>query len=173
MTLIQTFFSSDFVIQVSDRRLTGAGGYIIDDDYTKLVFWNGSFTAGSTGVDPGQTKSTSVWIAEVLSGYPVFGHGVNALRTEAEAAIQKLPNHWNKRLAIVVAGFDQNIGLQCAEIANFDTKTGFSNEPKYVRAQRLYHARRTQDRIAHGGGRSDPATDEGPEAVSAPHRRSG
>ncbi len=126
MTLVQTFFSNDFVIQVSDRRLTRADGSVFDDEYTKLVCWNQSFAAGFTGLAhiDGKKKSMSGWIAEILSDYPVFGYGVQALRAEAEAAIQKLPNHWNKRLAIVIAGFDASGGPLCAAVANFDTETG-------------------------------------------------
>ena len=131
MTLIQTFLSSDFVIQVSDRRLTRAGGSVFDDDYTKLVCWNQSFTAGFTGlarIDRRQQKSTSEWVAEVLSDYADFGYGVNVLRTEAESAIRKLPNNWNKRLAIVIAGFEARKGPQCVEVTNFDTRTGTTND---------------------------------------------
>jgi hypothetical protein len=50
VTLVQTFFSSDFVIEVSDRRLTKSDGSIFDDEYTKLVCWNQSFAAGFTGL---------------------------------------------------------------------------------------------------------------------------
>ncbi|MDP7704292.1 hypothetical protein [Mycobacterium sp. TY815] len=131
MTLIQTFFSADYVIQVSDRRLTKADGSVFDDEYTKLICWNQTFTAGFTGlarIDIGQKKSTSEWIAEVLCDYPAFGYGVDALRREAENAIRKLPNHWDKRLAVVIAGFDSNGKLLCAEVANFDATTGFTSD---------------------------------------------
>lgn len=131
MTLIQTFFSSDLVIQVSDRRLTGSTGSVFDDEYTKLVCWNHSFSTGFTGlarIDRSQQKSTAEWIAEVLCECPVFGYGVNMLRTEVEAAIRRLPNNWDKRLAIVVAGFEGSDGPLCAEIANFDTRTGHSSD---------------------------------------------
>ena len=60
-----------------------------------------------------------------LSG---FGYGVHVLRTEVEAAIRRLPNNWNKRLAIVVAGFDSSGGPLCAEAANFDTATGSTSD---------------------------------------------
>lgn len=132
MTLVQTFFSNDFVIQVSDRRLTRSDGSVFDDEYTKLVYWNDSATAGFTGlarIDRRQQKSTSEWIAEVLCDYGDFGYGVNALRTEAESAIRKLPNNFDKRLAIVVAGFDSGGNLRCAQVANFDVNTGHVVDP--------------------------------------------
>ena len=132
MTLIQTFFSDNLVIQVSDRRLTRSNGSVFDDEYTKLVCWNHSFAVGFTGlarIDRSQQKSTSERIAEILSDYPVFGYGVNVLRTEVEAAIRKLPSNWDNRLAIVVAGFEGANGPLCAEITNFDTRTGVSTDP--------------------------------------------
>ncbi len=131
MTLIQTFFSDDYVIQVSDRRLTKSDGSVFDDEFTKLICWNQTFTAGFTGlarINIDQKKSTSEWIAEVLCDYPVFGYGVDALRREAEKAIRELPNNWDKRLAVVVAGFDQNGNLLCAEVTNFNTTTGFTTD---------------------------------------------
>ena len=131
MTLIQTVFSADHVVQLADRRLTRPSGQVFTDDYTKLICWNQSFSAGFTGlarIDRRQQKSTSEWIAEVLCDYAVFEYGVNALRTEAEAAVRKLPNNWNKRLAIVVAGFESACGPVCAEVANFDRNTGRSDD---------------------------------------------
>ena len=130
MTLLQTFFSDEYVIQVSDRRLTNRDGSVFDVEYTKLVCWNHTFTAGFTGVarmDAALKKSTSEWIAEVLCDCPVFEYGVDALRREAETTIRKL--NWNKKkLAIVVAGFDQRGVPLCAEVANFDTTTGIATD---------------------------------------------
>lgn len=124
MTLIQTLFSNDRIIQVSDRRLT-LNGQVFDDEYTKLVCWNQTFSAGFTGIariDRRGRKSTSEWIAEVLCDYMLFEQGVQALRAEAENRVSKLP--WkDKRLAIVVAGFDFRKVPLVAEIANFDTAT--------------------------------------------------
>ena len=74
-------------------------------------------------------KSTAEWIAEVLCDYPVFEYGVDAPRREAETTIRNLPTNWdNKRLAIVVAGFDQRGVPLCAEVANFDTTTGIATD---------------------------------------------
>lgn len=133
MTLIQTFFSNDFVIQVADRRLTLTDGSVFDDEHTKMVCWNHSFSAGFTGlafVDRRQSKSTSEYVAEILSGQRDFGYGLNVLRTELEATIRKLPTNFpEKRLAVVVAGFEGNRGPLCAEVANFDTSTGRTADP--------------------------------------------
>jgi hypothetical protein len=83
MTLIQTHFSNDLIIQVSDRRLTKSGRKIFDDRYTKLVYWNNAFTVGFTGlarIDRRQTKSTAEWIAETVCDYADFEHGAERLR---------------------------------------------------------------------------------------------
>jgi hypothetical protein len=129
MTLLQTVFSRDRIIQVSDRRLT-LNGEVFDDEYTKLVCWNQTFSAGFTGIariDRRLRKSTSEWIAEVLCDYPLFEQGVQALRQEAENRVSKLP--WqDKRLAIVVAGFDFQQVLLIAEVANFSTATNVTED---------------------------------------------
>ena len=129
MTLLQTVFSGDRIIQVSDRRLT-LNGQIFDDEYTKLVCWNQTFSAGFTGIariDRRARKSTAEWIAEVLCDYPAFVPGVQALRQEAENRVSKLS--WaDKRLAIVVAGFDFRQIPLIAEIANFDTATNVTQD---------------------------------------------
>ena len=49
VTLLQTLFSNERIIQVSDRRLT-LDGQVFDDEYTKLVCWNKTFSAGFTGI---------------------------------------------------------------------------------------------------------------------------
>lgn len=136
MTLLQTVFSRERVIQVSDRRLT-FNGEVFDDEYTKLVCWNQTFTAGFTGIaciDHKGRKATSEWIAEVLCDYPSFEPGVQALRQEAENRVSKLP--WGeKRLAIVVAGFDFRQVPLVAEIANFNTATGITEDANSFQAR--------------------------------------
>lgn len=130
MTLLQTVFSAERVIQVSDRRLT-LNGEVFDDEYTKLVCWNQTFTVGFTGIariDRHARESTSEWIAKVLSDYSTFLPGVHALRLETENRVSKLP--WaDKRLAIVVAGFDFRQVPLVAEIANFNTTTNIGDDP--------------------------------------------
>lgn len=113
MTLIQTVTTDDLVIQVADRRLSRPDGSVFDDDYTKLVCWNTSFTVGFTGlarIDPAQKKSTSEWLAETLCDYASFEDGVDALRYWASGQIGQLPTGkgWeDKRLGIIIAGFDR------------------------------------------------------------------
>lgn len=126
MTLIQTVTTDDLVIQVADRRLSRPDGSVFDDDYTKLVCWNTSFTVGFTGlarIDPAQKKSTSEWLAETLCDYASFEDGVDALRYWASGQIGQLPTGkgWeDKGLGIIIAGFDRRRIPLVAEISNFD-----------------------------------------------------
>jgi hypothetical protein len=138
VTLIQTVVSDEFVIQVADRRLTRPSGSVFDDEHTKLICWNRTFTAGFSGlafIDRRQQKATCEWIAETLTDSPAFVYGVHLLRTEVETAIRKLPNNWDKRLAIVVAGFESDGKPQCAVASNFDTATGVSKDQNTFRLQ--------------------------------------
>lgn len=124
MTLIQTVATEDITILVADRRLTnGATGAVVDDQYTKLVCWNMRFGVGFTGlarIDPQQRKSTSEWIAETICDYPDFMSGVQGLGYNMRERMQKLPKRWpDKRLGIVVAGYDPAGNRQAAEIINY------------------------------------------------------
>lgn len=131
MTLVQTLFTGDRTIQVSDRRLTWPDGSVVDDDYTKLVCWNGTFSVAFSGIarmDRQLQKSTSEWIAEVLSDFVIFENGARALCADAQERVGRLS--WNdKRLAIVIAGFDSRKVPLVAQIANFDTATGIAIDP--------------------------------------------
>ena len=122
------------MIQVSDRRLTnGRSGDVVDDQYTKLVCWNFNFSIGFTGlarIDRAQRKSTSHWIAETICDYGLFEHGVQALASAASERIRKLPTAWpDRRLGIVVAGFDGREEPLVAEIANFEAGGPMPSDP--------------------------------------------
>jgi hypothetical protein len=125
MTLIQTVITDDLIIQVADRRLSRPDGSLFDDDYTKLVCWNNSVTVGFTGlarIDRAQKKSTSEWIAETLCDYASFENGISALGYWASGRITQLPTgkNWeDKRLGIIIAGFDHRKVPLVAEISNF------------------------------------------------------
>ncbi len=145
MTLIQTVTTDDLVIQVADRRLSRPDGSVFDDDYTKLVCWNTSFTVGFAGlarIDPAQKKSTSEWLAETLCDYASFEDGVDALRYWASGQIGQLPTGkgWeDKRLGIIIAGFDRRRIPLVAEISNFDPEAPIpanQNEFKCYRIRR-------------------------------------
>lgn len=134
VTLIQTLMTDDLIIQVADRRLTnGASGTLVDDQYTKLVCWNFNFSIGFTGlarIDRAQRKSTSEWIAETICDFSLFENGIAALAQAASERIGKLPKAWpDKRLGILVAGFDGRADPLIAEIANFEAGGPMPTDP--------------------------------------------
>ena len=96
---------------------------MVDDQYTKLVCWNMSYGVGFTGlarIDPAQRKSTSEWIAEKICDYAGFLPGIQSLGYHVREQMKKLPNWWpDKRLGIVVTGYDNEGNQQAAEINNF------------------------------------------------------
>ena len=144
MTLIQTVWTQDRIIQVSDRRLT-AGGKLVDDHYTKLVLWNERFTVGFTGlarVDRRQRESTALWMAEILSDCAQFEVGCAALQSEAQKRFKKLPKNWDVRLAIVIAGFDSREQPLVACISNMDIRTNSLRGPTAFEAYGLQMAPR-------------------------------
>jgi hypothetical protein len=131
MTLIQTVWTNDRILQVSDRRLT-ANGTLVDDYYTKLVLWNERFTVGFTGlarVDRWQRESTALWMAEILADCAQFEVGCEVLKAEAQKRFKKLPKNWDLRLAVVIAGFDFREHPLVACITNMDMETNALRAP--------------------------------------------
>lgn len=123
MTLIQTLMTEDLVVQVADRRLTKSNGSVFDDYTTKLVCWRGCFSIGFTGIariNRAQTEPTSDWIAKLLADCNSFEQGIGVLQAEASKRIGNLSAWYaDRRLAIVVAGFDFRKDPQVAQITNF------------------------------------------------------
>ena len=145
VTLIQTITTDDLVIQVADRRLSSAvSGEPIEDELTKLVCWNMTFSIGFTGlarIDRAQKKSTSEWIAETVCDYPTFETGVQALGYHARERISKLPSTWpDRRLAIVLAGFGADGEQLAAEISNFRVGGPMHTDPTDFKAWKLFRA---------------------------------
>ena len=70
MTLILTCITDQFVIQVSDRRLTYLNGpnvgKLMDDDRNKAVLWNSTVAVAYTGVTPIDGVETDNWLASTL-----------------------------------------------------------------------------------------------------------
>ena len=70
MTLILNCLTDDYVLQVSDRRLTFAGGsrsgQVMDDDRNKAVVWNGIIAFAYTGVTPVDDENTDIWLTRTL-----------------------------------------------------------------------------------------------------------
>ncbi|MGV0874458.1 hypothetical protein [Mycolicibacterium sp. XJ879] len=115
--------TEDLVLQVADRRLTKSNGELYDDHATKLVCWRSCFSVGFTGlarIDRAQREPTSDWIAKLLADCDSFEAGIETLQAEASKRIGNLPAWYtDRRLAIVIAGFDYRKDPQVAHVANF------------------------------------------------------
>src|SRR5262245_37528625 len=70
MTLILSCLTNDYVLQVSDRRLTFLGGprsgQVMDDDRNKAVVWNSIIAFAYTGVTPVDDERTDIWLTRTL-----------------------------------------------------------------------------------------------------------
>ena len=125
MTLIQTLLTPNYVMQVSDRRLT-RGGKFHDGHFNKAVSWHGCMTAAFTGfayTDCQETNPVSLWIADVLRWHYDTGSAIDALLIGATKIAFDLASCWEKRkLSIVLAGVPPGSGFAyLARISNFES----------------------------------------------------
>ena len=68
MTLILSFLTQEYVVQVSDRRLTDARtGQLVEDDSNKAVLFCGRMAFGYTGLAQLEGVATDLWLTKVLS----------------------------------------------------------------------------------------------------------
>lgn len=116
MTLIQVLLTPEFVLQVSDRRLS-AGGEARDDSYNKAVSWCGmvsvAFTGGFAHVDYRCEEPVTEWIAGVLASAITLKEGADALEErmkELMARLSKWRKYRDRRLTIVMAGIAPDYG---------------------------------------------------------------
>ncbi len=139
MTLIQTLLTPEFVIQVSDRRLS-AGGEIRDDTYNKAISWCGmaivGFTGGFAHVDYRLTEPLTNWIAGVLASERTVKSGVDALEVGMLQLVSKL-SKWRKyrdrRLTITVAGIAPDAGTAFFRgLSNFEDGRQIITNPNLV-----------------------------------------
>lgn len=133
MTLIVALANKDYVIQISDRRLT-TNGRLMDDESNKssVIFsTNARLACGFTGLAKAGRFDTQKWLLSALhaSAPPDFTIGESLNRFTA-AATQKFKNDpdlrnvpkAHKRLAFMFSGFvnyDGNFRPGCAIVSNF------------------------------------------------------
>lgn len=135
MTLILSFVTSQFVAQVSDRRLTSPDGVLIDDEANKACVFecqDGIFTISFTGLATLGGDRTDRWLADLLTeskaGQDGMGAAVELIRRAASDRLQhlQLPAHF-KSLTFVMAGwhFEQSRERACVwTISNSEDKDG-------------------------------------------------
>jgi len=113
MTLILSCLTNEYVIQVSDRRLTFPNGEIAEDNENKAVDWAGQVIFGYTGLARIHlTTPTDYWLAEALLK-SVSPQGTISLNDVIESVRIKATKDFkqevakNKRLTIIGIGWVQ------------------------------------------------------------------
>jgi hypothetical protein len=132
MTLIQTFLSPTRILLVSDRRLT-RDGQPFDDGTNKVVSWCAKFFLAFTGpafMDSKEKLPTSEWIALTMADNGDAGGEVGTvvemLKESLSSKVATLPNTWDKRMTVTMAGFakyddlptDERVPV-CYSISNY------------------------------------------------------
>jgi hypothetical protein len=108
LTLVLSCLTPDFVIQVSDRRLTYPNGSLADDETNKAVCFYGRIFFAYIGLSKVARMDTHVWLAEALNRAKTSGSTggvINLLRTDATRAFQAIPGRTLKRHAFVAVGW--------------------------------------------------------------------
>jgi hypothetical protein len=77
MTLILSLATPEFVVQISDRRLTYRDGKgfirVADDDANKLTVFRGQMAFGFTGLAHIGSQRTDTWLARALASLDAHG----------------------------------------------------------------------------------------------------
>lgn len=132
MTLVLSCLTQEYVVQVSDRRLTFIDdGTVKDDDTNKAVVFCGHIAFGYTGLDKLDGVPTDHWLMRVLGNGPqsplseVNGR-VESAATTAMASVPLEPQH--KRQAFAAAGWAHRAAFGLQPLAfctsNFQDKSG-------------------------------------------------
>lgn len=111
MTLVLTCLTKEYVLQVSDRRLTWPNGRVADDNANKAVLLANQMAFAYTGRARVGPERTDVWLAHVLRdmshGPAAAANGLEvivSLGRRATEASRGVPLS-QARLAFVAAGF--------------------------------------------------------------------
>jgi hypothetical protein len=112
MTLVISVATPEFVLQVSDRRLTSLGGEQepIDDQSNKQTVFGNRMVFGYTGLARIKDTSTVDWLGNVLASCPIESplKTFNRLRDEATTAFRTIKVcQEHKKLAFVGVGWTQ------------------------------------------------------------------
>jgi len=101
MTLLLSCLTPDYIINVSDRRLTRPDGKVVDDDANKAIFFSPSAVFTYTGIANIGKLRTDEWIAEQLIGRVGIQSAIENLTLALNNRIRNLP-HPYRHLAIVI-----------------------------------------------------------------------
>lgn len=109
MTLVLTCVTSEFAIQVSDKRLTTTPtGAVVDDDRNKGIQYYNQMAFAYSGLARIENKPTDEWFVETLQGYEDLERGLEFAVLRLNTVFSRLPIRRDfKRHAFVGAGWAQ------------------------------------------------------------------
>jgi hypothetical protein len=117
MTLIFSLMTKEFVVQVSDRRLTNADGSVFEDEENKCIFYRHQGTVAYTGLARIGNEPTADWALDPLyNGGGRIAYALASLQEKANPAFRKLQrpagvalSEWEatKRATFVCVGYQR------------------------------------------------------------------
>lgn len=132
MTLILNYLSRDYVIQVSDRRLTRLDGTLFDDRTNKATVFGNRVVFAYTGLAKMDLTRTDIWLNRVLN-MP----GTGSVSDAASVLCERATNYFRtfaytpraKRHAFVGAGWtrsrvDEDLKALLLTVSNFHSALG-------------------------------------------------
>jgi hypothetical protein len=132
VTLVLSYVSNDFVVQVSDRRLS-RGGEPLPTEFNKAVVWCGLAVIGYTGfafVDRRQRQpddQVDEWIMEQLYRRDSVESVLTVLEAESPAWVNRMPGAWRAQAYSVVGWApqrDRGVVPFSAVVSNFHDDQG-------------------------------------------------
>jgi hypothetical protein len=89
VTLILSYANWEYVVQVSDRRLTYRNGKLYNDRRNKAVVFCNQMTFAYTGLGYIGRRRTDDWLADVLGPHKFLDAAVNSVKVEAGKSIAR------------------------------------------------------------------------------------
>jgi hypothetical protein len=130
MTLVLSLLTSNYVVQVSDRRLTNPDtGETLEDDVNKAVVFCGRVAFSYTGLARIESKATEIWLAEQIVSCASPALAFEALRNSGTRAWSLQRRLW--RHEFMAAGWGRSAAGAALEpflatVSNHDKATGTS-----------------------------------------------
>jgi len=131
MTLVLSCLTPDYVIQVSDKRITRiSDGAVVDDLRNKGTLFCAQMAFGYTGLAEIDGIPTDQWLAEVLANELTLEAGLKSLVARASEAFRSIPLPAQyKRHAFVGVGFcrptqDSDLRACQVTVSNFLSAEG-------------------------------------------------
>jgi hypothetical protein len=107
MTLVLSCLTHQFVVQVSDRRITDAMNpkRIMDDHRNKGTLYCSNLAFAYSGIAELERKHLDLWMAEVLAQVKPPEDPISLLQKKATDSLRQVRHLKDKRLALVAVGW--------------------------------------------------------------------